>query len=424
VRTGYAVDGAPVRVVVDESPSRFRVIPEQQPWQLEFVARDVPAFGWRRYRLTPDEAATTVVDEGRSVSTETLTVTVAADGSLTLEAGAVRYDGLFGFEDAGDRGDTYDFDGVRGDQPVVEAQSVSVTRSVHPSGIGELHVVRDITLPRALDERRKARGHDVVTARLVLDARVAPGVPRVDVRVRLDNPAEDHRFRLRFPLGATDGVLAATTFDAVSRSAVRRPAKDWVHPAPPTFPCQGWINAKGVTIVAPGLPEAEVAEDGSVLLTLLRSVGWLARMDLSSRPVPAGPGLRTPGAQCKDGIEAWISLALDGAAAVVARDAELGLCAVPAGAAPLVEPGRPLVHLMPETLVLSALKPADDAGFVLRVLNPTDEALEARVDVGFPVSSAKAVRLDETPAGDTVTLDGRQVRFAVPAHALRTVLLT
>jgi alpha-mannosidase len=107
------------------------------------------------------------------------------------------------------------------------------------------------------------------------------------------------------------------------------------------------------------------------------------------------------------------------------RDAELGLRAVAAGPAPLVPPGAALLTVEPRALVVSALKPAEDGrGVVLRVLNPTDDPLEARVEVGPPSAAVEAVRLDETPAaGEIVRRDGRLLRFAVPPHALRSLRL-
>jgi hypothetical protein len=67
-------------------------------------------------------------------------------------------------------------------------------------------------------------------------------------------------------------------------------------------------------------------------------------------------------------------------------------------------------------------KPAEDgAGLVVRVLNPTDAACEAALRLGFPFASAEPVRLDETPAGGDVAREADTLRFAVPAHALRSV---
>ena len=94
-------------------------------------------------------------------------------------------------------------------------------------------------------------------------------------------------------------------------------------------------------------------------------------------------------------------------AAIPARGAvELGLRAVPAGGhehgdAPPLAAGRPLLALAPGAIVLSALKPAEDGdGLVVRVLNPTDEIVEAVIDLGFPVDTVRPVRLDESPADD------------------------
>jgi alpha-mannosidase len=99
---------------------------------------------------------------------------------------------------------------------------------------------------------------------------------------------------------------------------------------------------------------------------------------------------------------------------------------VPAGDAPRLPAGQALVSLVPDRLVLSALKPADDGdGVVLRVLNPTDAPVEAEVELGFPVAGARLVRLDEEPAGDGALVhEGARLRVTVEPHRLLSVGLT
>jgi len=103
---------------------------------------------------------------------------------------------------------------------------------------------------------------------------------------------------------------------------------------------------------------------------------------------------------------------------------ELGLRAVGAGApgaAPL-PPGAPLLRLSPESLVCSAMKPAEDGdGFVVRILNAGAEAAEAQLDFGFPVDSAESVRLDETPDQRALQLVGDHLTLPIGAHGLRSV---
>src|SRR5690606_7620255 len=205
----------------------------------------------------------------------------------------------------------------------------------------------------------------------------------------------------------TTEALAETTADFVLRRPARGDASRWQHPLPKTFCQQGVVAAGGLAIAAPGLYEAEIREDGAVALTLVRAVGWLARMDLRSRPVPAGPMVPTPGAQCLGEIAARLSLAPAATVSEAAslRDAELGFCAVFAGPDPLLAPGRSLLSLAPADLRLAVLKPSEDGwGLVARVLNPTDEPIAATLRAGFAVAEAELVRLDETPLGERLVV--------------------
>jgi hypothetical protein len=42
----------------------------------------------------------------------------------------------------------------------------------------------------------------------------------------------------------------------------------------------------------------------------------------------------------------------------------------------------------------------------------------------MPITSATAVRLDEEPAEHAVNIEGNTLRFTVPPHALRSVILS
>lgn len=442
---GYEADGRPARVVAATDPRRMRMWEAMPGIDLELVVADVPAFGWQRVHLAPADPCPDEVDDGRSITSDPgggaegtgLRVDVADDGTLTLHAGGRIFPGLGALEDLGDRGDTYDFDPVAGDHDAGAAPvSVRIERRRHPSGLQRLVVERTLAVPRALTEARDARTDDTVPVVVRLEARVAPGVDRVDLDVTVTNPAQDHRLRLRFPTDApVDRFRAATTFDVAERSTTPADDTGWEHVAPRTFPHQGWVEAHGLIVAAPGLPEAEVTPDGAILVTLLRSIGWLARLDPTTRPIPAGPGLATPEAQCPEGISARLSLRVAGdgerSGIVAARAAadELGLRAVPAGDDVLLESGQSMVEVAPEGVVLSALKPADDGeGLVVRLVNPGPDPVESTVSVGFPVAAVESARLDETPDGGTVTVEahpaGRaELRLTVGAHGVRTVRL-
>ena len=178
---GWVVDGRPARVVPSPDPARVRFLPDTAPLDLEFVATDVPAFGCRRYRVGRGPAAPDAVDDGRDLAVGDVSVRAADDGTLTVSVGGYRYDGLFGLEDQGDRGDSYDFDPV-GDAGSPEVTDVRVERAVSPTGVARLRVERVVRVPVGLAPGDEARSEEVVGCRLSLEAVVVPGVPAVDVR--------------------------------------------------------------------------------------------------------------------------------------------------------------------------------------------------------------------------------------------------
>ncbi|HUI48285.1 MAG TPA: glycosyl hydrolase-related protein [Acidimicrobiia bacterium] len=403
--SGVTVDGRPARLVASADPNRVRFLPGVGGLDVEFVAEEVPAFGCRHYAVAPAPRSADEIDDGREIEAGETRVEVGERGTLSVTLGDQRYDRLFEIEDAIDRGDSYDSDP---DAPRhIRVRFVTVERTRSAGGIARLSVIRE------LDR----------IGTLTVEACVAPGVPFVRCAATLDNREPDHRLRLCFPTGApVETFEAATTFDAARRSTERPDDTGWMHPAPTTFPHQGWIAVGGLVVGAPGLPEAEVTPAGEIRITLVRSVGALARITLRSRPLPAGPEMMAPGAQTLGRLRAAVTITRTPGDA---RAAETGLWGVLAGDAPALRSGSSLLALDARGCVLSAVKPAQDGDrVVIRVLNPTDEPDEATLRFGVDVRRARPVRLDETPDQFYVDHQGRTVSFRVPPHALRTVRVT
>jgi hypothetical protein len=401
---GVTVDGRPARLVASTDPARVRFLPGVGGLDVEFVATTVPAFGCRSYRVEPADESRDVVDDGREIEAGGTRVTVEDAGTLSITIDRRTFDGLFGIEDAVDRGDSYDAD----PDPVrdIAVQSIAVRRTRHPSGIERLRVTREL---------------DPIGP-LTVEACVAPGVPFVRCDVTLDNREGDHRLRLRFPTGSpVETFEAATTFDTAHRSTAPVDDSTWIHPAPRTFAHQGWVAANELVLGAPGRPEAEDTPGGEVLVTFVRSVGALARIELRTRPQPAGPEMMAPGAQTLGRIEAAVTIARSPGDA---RAAEIGLRGVLGGDAPLLTPDHSLLDLHAQRCLLSACKPAQQGdGVIVRVLNPSRDAEDVTLQFGVDVEAARAVRLDEEPDDFLVEHAGRDIRLPVPPHALRSVLV-
>ncbi len=90
---GFTLDGLPARLVPDEGTERPRLAPDQPVHDLEFVARDVPAFGWKHLELARSEPWTETVDAGREIGNESLRLQAAEDGTFTLQTGGPRAPG-------------------------------------------------------------------------------------------------------------------------------------------------------------------------------------------------------------------------------------------------------------------------------------------------------------------------------------------
>ena len=408
---GLTVDGEPARLVASDDPTRVRFLPGVGGLDVEFVARDVPGLrvpalrGRRRPTPAPDD-----VDDGREIA--------AGDrprrASPTTARSRVTIGGRTLRRALRDRG-------LRRPRRFLRrrprpAARASTSRTVgaarrHASGIATPASSRASSTTIGVARRRSdasrracrscAAGSRSTTARPIIGCGCASRPARPSTR-----------------------STAATTFDTARRD---RPHPSTTRggsiPRRRTFAHQGWIAANGLVVGAPGLPEAEVTPDGEILVTLVRSVGALARIELRTRP-DAGRA-RDAGARRADArtaSRATITLAARAGRRARGRDR-------PARRARRRRPAARRRRVAARTLdaatsVLSACKPADDGdGIVVRVLNPTDEPddVDAAVRLRRRPTRARCDSTRRRPASRS-SHDGRDGRAdAVPPHALRSV---
>ncbi|MBN2229216.1 MAG: hypothetical protein JW779_06440 [Candidatus Thorarchaeota archaeon] len=279
----------------------------------------VPLKPWAFSKLTPVEEAARSAPEDSLVANENhiensyYLIAFNKDGSLNItnKNNGTTYQRLHMFEDYGDRGDEYTFSRVEPKKAIVK----NVKRSVITAGpvVAEIAQTLVLELYESLDPSREKRSGKVeVPVHSVF--RFYRDSPRIEVTTCLTNIAKDHRLRICFSLPfESNTTLTSTHFGCITRSAFpetipaaeEREKRNAEYPEQPTGiqPQKAFIRVDdkdgpdAITIMNRGLPEVELVNGNCVALTLLRCIGWLSRSDLPERPMHAGPGEETPGAQ-------------------------------------------------------------------------------------------------------------------------------
>jgi alpha-mannosidase len=284
--------------------------------QVSFVAKDLTQAGFSFYRLVKEDAPATesVVEQPRledaRIENEFCRVEAGRRGLFIFEKESGQTVELH-FEGDGDRGDEYNFDPVGDGAAISEPRQVSVEKVETSQGRSRMRVRLDFEIPAALTSDRAARAIDPRPLAITLNTTIYAGLKRIEFGAEVHNSSRDHRLRiaLRTPVRTTEAISDS------SFGIVRRP----LTPAEPrgteviypTFPHRSVTaiesDALSIALASRGIYEAEARpeENGTtVLLTLLRCVGWLSRSDLASRDGGAGPEFETPGAQ-EQGMHAF-----------------------------------------------------------------------------------------------------------------------
>ncbi|MEX2718801.1 MAG: glycoside hydrolase family 38 C-terminal domain-containing protein [Candidatus Sigynarchaeota archaeon] len=269
----------------------------------------LPLAPWAFTRVTfTDKPAETSADDvlvasADRVDTRYYSVKFNKDGTFELldKRSGVTFPALHVFEDWGDRGDEYTF-GRLGPE---KAKVSGAKRKVTGQGAVFAEIKQTLTLElfkeanEKMDKREGKADVDVETT-----FRFFRALPRIDIETKLVNTAKDHRLRVRFDLPfKAEKIRAATHFGTIERGWAPEVLDKFAEQPTGIMPQKRYVRVDApdgkvaITVANKGLPEVELAGGNQLAITLLRCVGWLSRGDIPERPVHAGPGEKTPGAQ-------------------------------------------------------------------------------------------------------------------------------
>ncbi|UCH03386.1 MAG: hypothetical protein JSW05_07240, partial [Candidatus Thorarchaeota archaeon] len=368
------------------------------------------------------------------------------------------YRGLLEFDDTEDVGDSYDYcpaessvtirsAGVKNLRTSVESyrhdteDAEADTKHELAGLVGRLRIDGTLVLPESATVDSRGRSKELVECDFYHELTLFAESPILHITTGFENEAQDHRLRILFPSNTGAKTSSADSmFDVIERPATPEDGEDWKQPAASTCPLRSFVsvssNERGLTIATKGLLEFELLEQrgGTLALTLLRSVGWLSRITMKSRPEAAGPILEIPGAQCLGSHKfdyaiiphsgRWLENE-----SYLESDKYLNQMIgtfVPKGDDDSATLSKGFLSIKPSTIRLSAFKISEDTeSVVLRLWNIAEKSESCSITLGFPVSAVEMARLDET-VDDTQSLrlkNETEIEIDVPSRRIVTILL-
>jgi alpha-mannosidase len=465
-------------LLIDPAITTFRVrVHSATSSQMLFIARDVPAYGYRTFwvrgkegvqkepvrlgpvaralmplgarlaansgvqnlirRLTPDPASKP--KPPYRIENEFFAVEAQPDGSLDVldKRTGVLYRGQNRFVDGGDRGDEYNYSPPEDDRMApVHLKGVRIMR-------GEVQQTLELTLemetPSELEADRISRSRK--TVRLALTSRVtlSAGVERVDIHTEIDNQAHDHRLRVHFAAPfAVDEADYDGHFEVVRRP-IGIPAFDatWAEQPRPEVPqrafCAVSDGTNGLLVANRGLPEVEVLRRGDgnaeIALTLLRCVGWLSRDDFPERKGPAGPKLPTPGAQMAGHWSFDYAIIpfpeagrLQAYHQAYAFEVPLRAVSTTLHEGTLPTQGS-FIRVEPKEFIISAVKTADNGrGWLVRGYNIGGQPVAVKLNTLHPPLTVERINLAEERLGSLTPTTEHEISLDAGAHEIVSVL--
>nr|WP_319554349.1 mannosylglycerate hydrolase [uncultured Vibrio sp.] len=392
----------------------------------------VPAMGFTTLHIKANEKGTKKVAEQKEflLENEFYRININANGTLNVfdkETEHV-YEQALRIEDGSDDGDEYDYSPSRKEW-LLYSDEFDAEVNVKHEGFQSVATIKlRMNLPENLHQREERSGQNGyldVNCQVVLKQ----GSRRIEVRMELDNQADDHRVRVLVPTPfVSETVVADNQFGLITRPTndpemANWEADGWKEAPVPVYQLMNFAaveNAKGgMALMSNGLREFEVIsskgneERDTLALTLLRGVGVLGKEELLLRPGrPSGIKIPTPDSQvrgkivCEFALFGFAGNHIEANVMAAARDNVTPIQCynkIPYNAMKLNvgEQNLPLTHSLlnksQDGAVLSVLKKAEDEdALILRVYNPSESnAITDTVTFNSNVTSWKETLLDE-----------------------------
>lgn len=414
------------------------------------MVSDIPAYGYKTYHIvranTFPYLPPTLVPESRVLENEHLRAEFNPDGTLDLlhKQTAHRYCGLHYLEDTGETGHSWVHMEPESNLTLT-SHGFPCSISLEEAGplLARMRVDYFLEIPESVEDepgvdfregeinntrRTRTTRQLVVTSRFTLRA----DSKRLDVTTTFENQCRHHRLRVVFPTRLDcDRTDSEAGFDVISRDIHVKPGNAYYGRPNPQYPMHRFVDmsdgSKGLAILNDsGLREYEAMDrkDRPLAVTLLRAFTF------RNSPVfgrwETYPDMEL--AQCIGPFEWTYSIYPhkgDWTESVYEQAEDLNLPLEPAQAGPHVghlPKNLSFIEVCGKNLQVTALKRAEDrpASMVLRLFNPTGQAIEGQIRLHQPIREAWLLNMNEERR-ERLACNGNTVSIQVPLKKIMTL---
>ncbi|UCF61701.1 MAG: hypothetical protein JSV37_03175, partial [Anaerolineaceae bacterium] len=245
------VGGVIEELMVEDEVSSFRLHAHfATEITIQLVAPDVPGHGYRSFGLRSATSNPSPMQKGTGQTIENglLHVEAQSDGVLSLKdlrTGA-NFKSLLRLSDQADRGDSYNFCPLEGDAPInTPAEPPRIHRFADDCG-EVLEIEKHYQIPQSLNDDRTERSSTIVDLPIRIKAKLVHGIPRVDLEIKLENHADDHRLQTHFhaPFEVSEADYDGH-FEIVRRSTkVPVAGSDWIEQPTHEVPMRNFVAVR------------------------------------------------------------------------------------------------------------------------------------------------------------------------------------
>lgn len=420
-------------------------------YRIALLAEDVPAFGYRAYRVEPVPLSRKLVFPGkvkvdnRILENDFVKVEMGYGGHFTLTNKATDqvYRDCNVLEDGGDVGDNYTYQAPFVDQIVTNFGANDNNYTIMEKGPirATVKVDLDFALPVSSSPDERSRSEEKVVCPLSIYISLNAISCYVSIRTEFNNKAKDHRLRASFrPQIPSQKVYVDGHFDVLTRDVELPQKPGWTEKPSPTQPQRNFVTlrneTRGLAILNKGLLQYEATSEShpALHITLLRCIGYLSKDGLDERNGRlCGPGLPTPTAQCvgqhtfeyavypydpsETSLPEIHQLGQEFNAPLKTFDTAGGEGSLP----------QKLSFCRVKGALASAYKKAENGDdVILRLYNISDQTSETEVEFFRSPKDVAEVALSETPAIQPLPLrvSNNKISFSISAKKLITLRIT